>query len=203
MRLCESVLNVRTDVIFSFETNDQGMSDKGFPGNVQDTGRTCPVGSGYNQFSFRNERRLSFPFSPIIHKTYAENLSQNHCHPSTYRAIYHQRAAHSRAVRHCMGVRRHGRAAIDSYCHSNCLDALVTVTLPLSLPAANPLLHRYGTTCREYGIIRRKVDYMELYRIVDFQEHQSLLQQFCGLKTVRILSMDRNTPRLDLSVFFP
>jgi len=39
---------------------------------------------------------------------------------------------------------------------------------------------------------------MELYRIVDFQEHQSLLQQICGLKTVRILSMDRNTPRLDL-----
>jgi len=39
---------------------------------------------------------------------------------------------------------------------------------------------------------------MELYRIVDFQEHQSLLQQICGLKTVRILSMDRNTPSLDL-----
>lgn len=39
---------------------------------------------------------------------------------------------------------------------------------------------------------------MELYRIVDFQEHQSLLQQLCGLKTVVILSMDRNTPRLDL-----
>lgn len=50
----------------------------------------------------------------------------------------------------------------------------------------------------EQGIIRRKVDYMELYRIVDFQEHQSLLQQLCGLKTVRILSMDRNTPCLDL-----
>ena len=50
----------------------------------------------------------------------------------------------------------------------------------------------------KHGIIRRKTDYMELYRIVDFQEHQSLLQQLCGLKTVRILSMDRNTPRLDL-----
>lgn len=50
----------------------------------------------------------------------------------------------------------------------------------------------------EHGILYRKVDYMELYRIVDFQEHQSLLQQLCGLKTVRILSMDRNTPRLDL-----
>ena len=35
----------------------------------------------------------------------------------------------------------------------------------------------------EYGIIRRKVDYMEL-------------------KTVRILSMDRNTPRLDLIGIF-
>ena len=50
----------------------------------------------------------------------------------------------------------------------------------------------------EHGILYRKVDYMELYRIVEFQEHQSLLQQLCGLKTVRILSMDRNTPRLDL-----
>jgi len=39
---------------------------------------------------------------------------------------------------------------------------------------------------------------MELYRIVDFEEYQSLPQQLCGLKTVRILSTDRNTPRLDL-----
>lgn len=50
----------------------------------------------------------------------------------------------------------------------------------------------------EHGIIRRKTDYMELYRIVDFGEHQNLLQQLCGLKTVVILSMDRNTPRLAL-----
>ena len=50
----------------------------------------------------------------------------------------------------------------------------------------------------EHGVFMRKVDYMELYRIVDFQEHQSLMQQLCGLKTVRLLSTDRNTPRLDL-----
>lgn len=50
----------------------------------------------------------------------------------------------------------------------------------------------------EHGIIRRKVDYMEMYRIVDFGERQSLLQQLCGLKTVSIFSMDRSTPRLDL-----
>ena len=35
----------------------------------------------------------------------------------------------------------------------------------------------------ERGLFCRRVDYMELYRIVDFQEHQSLLQQLCGLKT--------------------
>ena len=40
---------------------------------------------------------------------------------------------------------------------------------------------------------------MELYRVVDFQEHQSLMQQLCGLKTVCIFSTDRNTPRLDLT----
>lgn len=51
----------------------------------------------------------------------------------------------------------------------------------------------------EHGLLLRKVDYMELYRIVDFQEHQSLLQQLCGLKTVIIFSMDRNTPRLELT----
>ena len=39
----------------------------------------------------------------------------------------------------------------------------------------------------EHGLLRRKVDYMEL------------LQQLCGLKTVRILSTDRNMPRLDLT----
>lgn len=49
-----------------------------------------------------------------------------------------------------------------------------------------------------HGVLSRKTDYMEQYRIVDFVEHQSLMQQLCGLKTVRIFSMDRNTPRLDL-----
>ena len=33
---------------------------------------------------------------------------------------------------------------------------------------------------------------------MDFQAHQSLLHQLCGLKTVVILSTDRNSPKLDL-----
>ena len=81
----------------------------------------------------------------------------------------------------------------------------VCVFLCLSLV----LLYRFIYLCRiryrigaeqlvcERGILVRKVDYMELYRVVDFQEHRSLMQQLCGLKTVRIFSTDRNSPRLD------
>lgn len=50
----------------------------------------------------------------------------------------------------------------------------------------------------KHGVLSRKTDYMEQYRIVDFVEHQIFMQQLCGLKTVRIFSMDRNTPQLDL-----
>ena len=61
---------------------------------------------------------------------------------------------------------------------------------------------RYYIGCEQiiskHGVLSRKTDYMEQYRSVDFVEHQSLMQQLCGLKTVRIFSMDRNTPRLDL-----
>jgi len=50
----------------------------------------------------------------------------------------------------------------------------------------------------KHRVLSRKTDYMEQYRIVDFVEHQSFMQQLCGLKTVRIFSTDRNTPQLDL-----
>ena len=87
---------------------------------------------------------------------------------------------------------------------------LTAVAVPFAILLTLLLLYRYlylrriryriGTEqlISEHGIVRHETDYMELYRIVDFQEHQSLLQQFCGLKTVIIFSMDRNTPRLDL-----
>lgn len=87
---------------------------------------------------------------------------------------------------------------------------LTALAVPVALLLSLILLYRFIYLRRmryrigaeqlvsEQGIIRRKVDYMELYRIVDFQEHQSLLQQLCGVKTVSIFSMDRNTPRLDL-----
>lgn len=51
----------------------------------------------------------------------------------------------------------------------------------------------------EHGVFQRSVNYMELYRVVDFAEHQTLMQQLCGLKSVTIFSMDRSTPRLELT----
>lgn len=51
----------------------------------------------------------------------------------------------------------------------------------------------------EHGVFQRSVNYMELYRVVDFAEHQTLMQQICGLKSVTIFSMDRSTPRLELT----
>ena len=50
----------------------------------------------------------------------------------------------------------------------------------------------------EHGVFTRKCDYLELYRIVDFNEHRTIMQQICGLKAVTIYSGDRNTPKLDV-----
>lgn len=50
----------------------------------------------------------------------------------------------------------------------------------------------------EHGVFQRSIGYIELYRVVDFHEHQTFLQQIFGLKTVTVLSMDRTTPKLDL-----
>jgi uncharacterized membrane protein YdbT with pleckstrin-like domain len=49
-----------------------------------------------------------------------------------------------------------------------------------------------------HGVFTRKSDYMELYRIVDFNEHRTLMQQICGLKTVPSIQANRSTPKLDI-----
>lgn len=47
-----------------------------------------------------------------------------------------------------------------------------------------------------FGVFRLERNYMELYRVVDFYEHQSLMQRIVGLKTITLFSTDRNTPQL-------
>lgn len=47
-----------------------------------------------------------------------------------------------------------------------------------------------------HGIFVQLTDYMELYRIVDYQQHRSILQQLFGLKTIYLYSGDRSLPVL-------
>lgn len=50
----------------------------------------------------------------------------------------------------------------------------------------------------EHGVFRRSTDYMELYRVIDFNEHRNLIQQICALKTITIYAGDRNMPTLHI-----
>ena len=47
-----------------------------------------------------------------------------------------------------------------------------------------------------HGVLFHSADYMELYRIVDYQESRTPLQQLTGLKNILLLSGDRSLPRL-------
>ena len=49
-----------------------------------------------------------------------------------------------------------------------------------------------------HGILYHETDFMELYRVVDYQEKRTFMQQLAGLKSVVIYSMDRNTPVLNI-----
>lgn len=49
-----------------------------------------------------------------------------------------------------------------------------------------------------HGVFSHSTDYVELYRVVDYSQHQTLLQQIFGVKTVSIYSGDRNNPKLDM-----
>lgn len=49
-----------------------------------------------------------------------------------------------------------------------------------------------------HGIIERSVEYIELYRIIDYRERHTFMQQLFGLKTVIIYSGDRTMPQLKI-----
>ena len=46
------------------------------------------------------------------------------------------------------------------------------------------------------GVINKNVDYMELYRIIDYQEKQDIIQQMMGIKDVIIVSGEKSHPIL-------
>jgi uncharacterized membrane protein YdbT with pleckstrin-like domain len=50
----------------------------------------------------------------------------------------------------------------------------------------------------EHGVFTRSRDYIELYRVVDFDEKRSFLQLLLGLKTIVVHSGDRTMPKLKI-----
>lgn len=50
----------------------------------------------------------------------------------------------------------------------------------------------------ERGLFTIKRDYIEMYRIVDYEESRNFLQMIFGLKTVTIHACDRTTPNLKI-----
>lgn len=46
------------------------------------------------------------------------------------------------------------------------------------------------------GIFSKRVNFIELYRVVDYSESQTFAQRCLGMKTVEILSTDRTEPSL-------
>ena len=60
------------------------------------------------------------------------------------------------------------------------------------IPANIILISLNNTT----AYLFHSADYMELYRIVDYQESRTPVQQLTGLKNILLLSGDRTLPRL-------
>lgn len=50
----------------------------------------------------------------------------------------------------------------------------------------------------EHGVFTRSRDYIELYRVVDFDEKRSFLQLLLGLKTIVVHSGDKTMPKLKI-----
>ena len=50
----------------------------------------------------------------------------------------------------------------------------------------------------EHGVFTRSRDYIELYRIVDYDERRSFMQMLFGLKTIVVHSGDRTMPKLSI-----
>ena len=54
------------------------------------------------------------------------------------------------------------------------------------------------TLCRTSGVLSRSTDYIELYRIVDYQESRTLIQRLLGVKTVTVYSTDKSDAVSDI-----
>lgn len=83
-----------------------------------------------------------------------------------------------------------------------CVIGAVVILLYLMFKVAHLLRLEYILTDEQLivrsGVLSHSTEYLELYRVVDYQQRRSLIEQIVGLKTITIISGDRNTPYLDI-----
>ena len=91
---------------------------------------------------------------------------------------------------------------VDTPLHGFFLILMVAMSLHLIYMLVYQTMMKFTVTGEmiiyEYGVFCRKREYIELYRVVDFREDISFLQNIFELKTVTVLSGDRTTPTLKI-----
>lgn len=75
--------------------------------------------------------------------------------------------------------------------------ALTIVTRYISLTAVSWIVNE-DTICRVQGYFSKKTDYVELYRVVDYQESQTFLQKIMKVKTVTVVSTDKTDALMEI-----
>ena len=51
---------------------------------------------------------------------------------------------------------------------------------------------------KQHGVMSLRRDYVEMYRIVDYDETRSVMERLFGIKTVTVYSGDRTAPELKI-----
>lgn len=75
--------------------------------------------------------------------------------------------------------------------------AVALVVRYISLIAVTWLVNA-DTICRRQGVFSRLTDYVELYRVVDYQESQTYFQKLLKVKTVIIVSTDKSDAVMEI-----
>lgn len=86
----------------------------------------------------------------------------------------------------------------------NMVDAALSISLIVFMLAKYIVLRSVcwivdeETLCTKKGVFAKRTDYIELYRVVDYTERQTFLQNLFGVKTVTIISTDKTDAILDI-----
>lgn len=119
-------------------------------------------------------------------------------HSPTLGAVYHlTRNVIHHQLRHVSNCRSRQHYLQDAICGTwfrN--DMLHALRMPISSQTEVHITSEQLII--QHGVLNRTSDYIELYRVVDFCENRSIMEQLFGLKTVGVFSGDRTNPQLDI-----